>query len=80
MPIEQIPVVREFTNVFSNDLPSLPPVRPVDFAIKLQLGMTPISKTLYRMMHKELEELKEMLQDLLNKGFIIKIVKKIEHN
>ena len=47
--LEDIPVVRDFPDVFPNDLPGLPPEREVDFTIDLVLETVPISKTPYRM-------------------------------
>ena len=70
LKVEDIPVVEEFLDVFSEDLPGLPPDREVEFAIDLVLGIGPISKAPYRMAPTELKELKEQLQDLLDKGFI----------
>jgi hypothetical protein len=65
-----IPVVCEFLDVFSDDLPGLPPDREVKFVIKLKPGTTPISKRTYRMPPNKLAELKFQLQELLDKGFI----------
>ncbi|XP_077215976.1 uncharacterized protein LOC143850639 [Tasmannia lanceolata] len=65
-----IPVVREFLDVFPEDLTDLPPHREVDFTIDLELGTKPISKAPYRMAPAELKELKEQLSELLEKGFI----------
>ena len=47
-----------------------PPAREVDFGIDLEPGTMPISKAPYRMAPAELRELKEQLQELLDKGFI----------
>jgi hypothetical protein len=68
--IHDIPVVCEFSDVFPEDLPGLPPERDVEFVIELKLGTTPISRRSYRMPPNELVELKTQLQDLLEKGFI----------
>jgi len=68
--VENIPVVREFPDVFPEDLPGLPPDRNVQFSIELNPGTTPISRRAYRMAPKELAELKTQLQELLQKGFI----------
>ncbi|XP_057960665.1 uncharacterized protein LOC131152809 [Malania oleifera] len=68
--VEDIPVVRDFPDVFPEDLPGLPPDREVEFVIDLVPGTTPISKAPYRMAPAELKELKEQLQELLDKGFI----------
>jgi hypothetical protein len=68
--IQDIPVVCEFPNVFPEDLPGLPPERDVEFVIELKPGMAPVSRRSYRMPPNELVELKNQLQDLLEKGFI----------
>jgi hypothetical protein len=68
--IQDIPVVCEFPDVFSKDLPGLPPERYVEFVIELKPGTAPISRRSYRMPPNELAELKTQLQDLLEKGFI----------
>ncbi|KAL6219601.1 hypothetical protein ACLB2K_007360 [Fragaria x ananassa] len=47
--IEDIPVVNEFPDVFPDELPGLPPVRKIGFAIKLLPGMVPISQAPYKM-------------------------------
>nr|GEX45654.1 putative reverse transcriptase domain-containing protein [Tanacetum cinerariifolium] len=63
-------VVRDFSNVFSEELSGIPHKREVKFGIELVLGTQPISKALYRMAPVELKELKEQLQGLLDLGFI----------
>jgi hypothetical protein len=63
-------VVREFADVFPDELPGMPPDRDVEIVIELQPGTTPISKRSYRMPPKELVELKTQLQELLDKGCI----------
>jgi hypothetical protein len=68
--IQDNPVVYEFPDVFSEDLPGLPPERDVEFVIEFKPGTTPISRRSYRMPPNELAELKTQLQDLLEKGFI----------
>nr|GFC22408.1 putative reverse transcriptase domain, aspartic peptidase domain protein [Tanacetum cinerariifolium] len=64
------PIVFEFLDVFPDKLPGIPPVREVEFNIKLIPGAEPISKALYRMAPIELKELKDHLQELLERGFI----------
>ncbi|KAL0553911.1 hypothetical protein IC582_007815 [Cucumis melo] len=64
------PVVRDYPDVFPEELPGLPPHREVEFAIELEPGTVPISRAPYRMAPAELKELKVQLQDLLDKGFI----------
>jgi hypothetical protein len=41
--LEDIHVVREFPDVFPDDLPGMPPERAIEFKIELQPGTTPIS-------------------------------------
>ena len=65
-----MPIVNEFPDVFSDDLPGIPPSRAVNFVIELEPGTEPISKAPYRMAPVELKERKAQLQDLLDKGFI----------
>ena len=67
--LSEIPVVREFPNVFQ-EVPGLPPDREIKFTIDLVSGTALISKTPYRMIPAELAELKTQLQELLDKGLI----------
>ncbi|TYK21914.1 gag protease polyprotein [Cucumis melo var. makuwa] len=64
------PVVRDYPDVFPEQLLGLPPHREIDFAIKLELNIVPIFRAPYRMAPTELKELKMQLQELLDKGFI----------
>ncbi|KAL0560205.1 hypothetical protein IC582_000605 [Cucumis melo] len=64
------PVVRDYPDVFPEELQGLPPHREVEFAIELEPGTIPISRAPYRMAPAELKELKVQLQELLDKGFI----------
>ncbi|GJY56659.1 putative reverse transcriptase domain-containing protein [Tanacetum coccineum] len=68
--LESHPVVRNFPDVFPDELPGLPPEREVEFTIELIPGAQPISKAPYRMAPVELKELKDQLQELLERGFI----------
>jgi hypothetical protein len=63
-------VVREFPDVFPEELPGLQLEHDVEFSIELKPGTTPISRRSYIMPPNELAELKTQLQDLLEKGFI----------
>ena len=67
---ENILVIREFPDVFPEELPGVPPEREVDLSIEVVQGMTPISRAPYRMAPTELKELKTQLHELLDKGFI----------
>ncbi|XP_073304577.1 uncharacterized protein [Primulina huaijiensis] len=68
--VSDIPVVKEFPDVFPDEIPGFPPQREIDFSIELVSGTNPISRAPYRLAPAELEELKEQLQDLLEKGYI----------
>ncbi|XP_070015782.1 uncharacterized protein [Nicotiana sylvestris] len=68
--LQSVPVVREFPEVFPDDLPGLPPKRIIDFGIDLIPDTQPISIPPYRTALVELNELREQLKDLLDKGFI----------
>ena len=67
---DDIPVVREFPDVFPEDLLGIPLDREIEFSIDLIPETSPISKAPYQMAPTELKELKEQLQELLDKGFI----------
>nr|GFA49124.1 reverse transcriptase [Tanacetum cinerariifolium] len=68
--IHDQPIVSEFPDVLPDELPGIPPVCEVEFNIKLIPGVEPISKAPYRMAPIELKELKDQLQELLERGFI----------
>ncbi|KAA3486485.1 DNA/RNA polymerases superfamily protein [Gossypium australe] len=67
--IQSVLVICDFPDVFSKELPGLPPVREVEFSIDLVLGTTLISIAPYRMAPTELKELKGQLQELTDRGF-----------
>jgi hypothetical protein len=66
----EVPVVNEFPDAFSEELPGMPPDRDIKFVIELKPSTSPIYKTLYRMATPEFAELKEHIKELLEKGFI----------
>ena len=68
--LEDIPIVKEFPNVFPDDISGLPPDREVEFTIDLIPGTKPIFIPPYRMTPAELRELKAQLEEFLSKGFI----------
>ncbi|XP_074373980.1 uncharacterized protein LOC141714356 [Apium graveolens] len=70
LKIEDIPIVKEFPDVFPNELPELPPDREIEFTINLAPGTEPVLKTPYRMAPIEMKELATQLQELLDKGVI----------
>ena len=70
MNLEKILVVKEFSDVFPEELPGIPPKREVDLSITVVHGTTPISRAPYRMAPIELKALQTQLQEILDKGFI----------
>ena len=60
-----IPTVCDYSDLFPEELPGLPPQREIEFAIDVVQGATPASITRYRMAPLELKELKLQLQELL---------------
>ncbi|GAU10177.1 hypothetical protein TSUD_418640, partial [Trifolium subterraneum] len=65
-----ISIVREYLDVFPEEINSLPPEREIEFSIDLVPGSQPISVAPYRMSPLELQELKSQLEELLQKHFI----------
>ncbi|RVW60643.1 Transposon Ty3-G Gag-Pol polyprotein [Vitis vinifera] len=59
LKLEDIPIVREYPDVFREDLPGLPPKKEVEFTIDLVPGTGLMSKAPYRMAPVELKELKK---------------------
>ncbi|GJZ30333.1 putative reverse transcriptase domain-containing protein [Tanacetum coccineum] len=68
--LEDVPIVRDFPDVFPEDLPGLPPTRQVEFRIDLVPGVAPVARAPYRLAPSEMKELSEQLQELSDKGFI----------
>ncbi|GKB84714.1 putative reverse transcriptase domain-containing protein [Tanacetum coccineum] len=68
--LEDVPIVRDFPEVFPNDLPSLPSTRQVEFQIDLIPGVAPVARAPYRLAPSKMKELSEQLQELSDKGFI----------
>ncbi|GJU37920.1 putative reverse transcriptase domain-containing protein [Tanacetum coccineum] len=68
--LEDVPIVRDFPDVFPEDLLGLPPIRQVEFQIDLIPGAAPIARAPYRLTPFEMKELSEQLKELSAKGFI----------
>ncbi|GJZ67516.1 putative reverse transcriptase domain-containing protein [Tanacetum coccineum] len=68
--LQDVPVIRNFPEVFPDDLPGLPPSRQVEFRIELVPGAAPVARAPYRLAPSELKELSDQLKELLEKGFI----------
>ncbi|GJZ78346.1 hypothetical protein Tco_0643018 [Tanacetum coccineum] len=65
---EDIPIVKEFLDVFPEDLPGLPPVHQVEFQIDLIPGAAPVARTPYRLAPSKMQELSNQLQELTDRG------------
>ncbi|GJZ35513.1 reverse transcriptase domain-containing protein [Tanacetum coccineum] len=68
--LEDIPVVKEFSKVFPEDLPGLPLVCQLEFQIDLILEAAPVARAPYRLAPSEMQELSKQLQELADRGFI----------
>ncbi|GJT22994.1 putative reverse transcriptase domain-containing protein [Tanacetum coccineum] len=68
--LEDVPIVRDFPEVFPKDLPGIPPAQQVEFKIDLVPGAAPVARVPYRLAPSEMKELAEQLQELSDKGFI----------
>ncbi|GJZ08629.1 putative reverse transcriptase domain-containing protein, partial [Tanacetum coccineum] len=68
--LEDVPIVSEFSEIFPEDLPGLPPTRQVEFQIDLVPGAAPIAQAPYRLAPAEMQELSAQLQELSDRGFI----------
>ncbi|GKC86413.1 putative reverse transcriptase domain-containing protein, partial [Tanacetum coccineum] len=68
--LEDVPVIRDFPEVFPDELPGLPPPRQVEFRIDLIPGAKPVARAPYHLARSKMKELSKQLQELLEKGFI----------
>ena len=64
---EEVLVVKDYPDVFPEELPGMPPDQDIEFLIKLLPGTGPISKRPYRMPANDLEEIKKQIKELLEK-------------
>ncbi|GJS43006.1 putative reverse transcriptase domain-containing protein [Tanacetum coccineum] len=68
--LDDIRVVRDFPEVFPDDLLGLPLVREIEFRIDLIPGASPVVRSPYRLAPSEMLELSNQLKELQEKGFI----------
>ncbi|GJV64212.1 putative reverse transcriptase domain-containing protein [Tanacetum coccineum] len=68
--LSDIPIVRDFEDVFPDDLSGLLPQQQVEFLIDFIPGAMPVAKLPYRLAPLEMQELSKQLQELQDKGFI----------
>ena len=70
LKLEDIPILREYLNVFSEEIAWLPPKRELDFTIELVPGVVPSSKASYQMNILELNKLNSPLKELIDMNYI----------
>ncbi|GKG60157.1 hypothetical protein Tco_0609821, partial [Tanacetum coccineum] len=63
--MEDVPVIRDFPNVFSKELPGLPPSSQVEFQIDLVPSVAPVARAPYRLAPSKMKEFSVQLQELL---------------
>jgi hypothetical protein len=69
--LEHLPVVREYADIFLEELPRMPLERELEFNIDLKQGTESIARMPYWMSTPELQELKMQLKELLDLGLIL---------
>ncbi|GJX47175.1 putative reverse transcriptase domain-containing protein [Tanacetum coccineum] len=67
--LEDVPIVREFPEVFLEDLPGLLPARQVEFQIDLVPGAAPVARAPYRLAPAEMQELSTRYKELLTEAY-----------
>ncbi|GJW38504.1 putative reverse transcriptase domain-containing protein, partial [Tanacetum coccineum] len=68
--LEDVPIVRDFPEVFPEDLSGLPLTRQVEFLIDLISGAAPVARAPYRLAPYKMKQLSDQLKELSDKGFI----------
>ncbi|GKD51055.1 putative reverse transcriptase domain-containing protein [Tanacetum coccineum] len=68
--LKNVPIVRDFPEVFPDYLSGIPPAQQVEFEIDLVPGATPVARAPYQLAPSEMKELSDQLQELFDKGFI----------
>nr|GEY31299.1 hypothetical protein [Tanacetum cinerariifolium] len=68
--LEEVLIVRDFPEVFPENLPVLPPTQQVEFQIDLIPGVAPVARAPYQLAPSEMKELSDQLKELFDKGFI----------
>lgn len=71
--VDNVPIVRNYPDVFPKDFPGVPSERQFEFIIDMVLGAVPITKAPYRLASLEMQELSTQLQELLDKGLFDRV-------
>ena len=66
--VDDVSIVREYSNVLPEDFPRLPPERQLEFRIGLVSSEASIAKEMYRLATPEMHELFTQLLEQLDKG------------
>ena len=74
LKFDDIPILKEFSIVFPEEIPGLPLKRELDFTIELVPGTIPNSKAHFHMNIIELNGLKLQLHEIIDKNYIRPIV------
>ncbi|GKC52933.1 putative reverse transcriptase domain-containing protein [Tanacetum coccineum] len=67
--LEDVLIIRDFLEVFPEDLPGLLLTQQIEFQIDLVPGAAPVARAPYRLAPSELQELSTQLHELSDKGF-----------
>ncbi|GJR09792.1 putative reverse transcriptase domain-containing protein, partial [Tanacetum coccineum] len=74
--LEDVPIVRDFPEIFPEDLPGIPPTRQVEFQIDLVSGVAPVARAPYQLALSEMKEFKQEHEEQLK--LILELLKKEE--
>ena len=72
--LDMVPIVKEYPDVFPQELPGMPPDRDVEFLIDLLPGTGPIAKRPYKISVDELKELKKQLKSSYRKDLFAQVL------
>jgi hypothetical protein len=61
--LEEVPIIKEYPDIFPDELPGMPPDRDMEFLIELLPGTGPVAKRPYPMSTNELKELKKQVKE-----------------
>ncbi|GKC71347.1 putative reverse transcriptase domain-containing protein, partial [Tanacetum coccineum] len=64
--LEDVPIVRNFSEVFPDEFPGLPPTWQVKFQIDLVPGVAPVARAPYRLAPSKTQELSTQIDDLFD--------------
>ncbi|GJZ19579.1 hypothetical protein Tco_0556169 [Tanacetum coccineum] len=77
-PLEDVPVIRDFPEVFPEELSGLPPSRQVEIRIDLVPGVVPIARAPYRLAPSEMKSCRTF-ERAMEKGLFVRFIHRGEH-